>query len=146
MKKINFFIILLTIASSINSFIYIDIIVPLIPKTVGLYVDKVTNDNVLWNTIQIVIINIIPSFIIAYLYLKVKKSKLWIIPIFLLYSLFWFYTSYSIMHIYIQHFGHTWLDIEVFNFMLQQKHFYIAYLLSLIPMVFLIFYNKRSNL
>jgi len=146
MKKINFLIIVLTSILSINSFIYIDIIVQLIPKTVGLYVDKVTNDNVLLNTILIIILNIIPFLILAYIYRKVYANKLWIIPIFIIYSFFWVYTSYLIVHIYIQHFGHTWLDIEVFYFMLEQEHFYMAYSLSLIPMGVLIIYNKRSAL
>jgi hypothetical protein len=146
MKKINFFIVFLITILSINSFIYMDIIIQLIPKTVGLYVDKVTRYDVLWNTILIMILNIIPFLILAYIYRKVYANKLWIIPIFMIYSFFWVYTSYLIVHGYIQHFGHTWLDIEVFNFMLEQEHFYMAYILSLVPMVFLIFYNKRSSL
>ena len=145
MKKINFFVIFIIVILSINSFIYVDIIIQLIPKTVGLYVDKVTRYDIFWNTILIFILNIIPFLILSHLYIKIGENKVWLIPIFMIYSFFWVYTSYIIVHGYIQHFGHTWLDIEVFYFMLEQEHFYIAYILSLVPMGFLTLYNMRST-
>lgn len=145
MKKINFFVILLTIILTINGFIYIDIIVQLIPKTVGLYVDKVTNYDIFWNSILILTVNTIPIAILSYLYRKIYENKLWIFLIFIIYSSFWVYTSYLIIHLYIQHFGHTWLDIEVFNFMLQQEHFYMAYILSIVSTGFLTLYNMRTK-
>lgn len=145
MKKINFFVILLTIILTINGFIYIDIIIQLIPKTADFYVDTVTNYDIFWNSVFILIINTIPIVILSYLYEKIYKNKLWIIPIFIIYSSFWVCTSYLIIHLYIQHFGHTWLDIEVFNFMLQQEHFYMAYILSIVSMGFLTLYNMRTK-
>jgi len=117
----------------------------LIPKTISYTFDKVTNFDIVITTILIVIWNIFPTISLAYIYIKIDENKLWIFPIFIIYSFFWVYTSYIIVHGYIQHFGHTWLDIEVFNFMLEQEHFYTAYILSLVPMGFLTLYNMRSN-
>lgn len=145
MKKINFLIILMIIIISINVHIYIDFTMILIPKTISYTFDKVTNFDIVITTILIVIWNIFPTISLAYIYKKIHKNRLWIFPIFIIYSFFWVYTSYIIVHGYIQHFGHTWLDIEVFNFMLEQEHFYTAYILSLVPMGFLTLYNMRSN-
>lgn len=145
MKKINFLIILMIIIISINVHIYIDFTMILIPKTISYTFDKVTNFDIVITTILIVIWNIFPTISLAYIYKKIHKNRLWIFPIFIIYSFFWVYTSYIIVHGYIQYFGHTWLDIEVFNFMLEQEHFYTAYILSLVPMGFLTLYNMRSN-
>lgn len=146
MKKINFLVILMIIIISINVHIYIDFTMILIPKTISYTFDKITNFDIVITTILIVIWNIFPTIFLAYIYRKIYENKLWIILIFIIYSFFWVYTSYLVVHGYIQHFGHTWLDIEVFYFMLEQEHFYMAYILSLVPMVFLIFYNNRSSL
>ena len=145
MKKINFLVILIVTIISINTHIYIDLTMILIPKTISCTFDKVTNFDILITTIVIVTLNIFPTIFLVYIYRKIHKNKVWIIPIFMIYSFFWVYTSYIIVHGYIQHFGHTWLDIEVFYFMLEQEHFYIAYILSLVSIGFLKLYNMRSN-
>ena len=145
MRKINFLVILIVTIISINTHIYIDLTMILIPKTISYTFDKVTDFDIVINTILIVTLNIFPTIFLVYIYRKIYTNKVWIIPIFMIYSFFWVYTSYIIVHGYIQHFGHTWLDIEVFYFMLEQEHFYIAYILSLVSIGFLTLYNMRSN-
>lgn len=137
MKLRNFFIMQLNFILSINSFVYIDFMSELIDKTATASHDfnKVVLSDLYMNALIIFIIGVIPSLILSHIFLRLKNNKLWIVPIFLIYTTFWFYASYSIVGIYIQFFGHTWLEIEVLMFTLGQNHIFIAYISSLIFML-----------
>ena len=136
MKKITFFIFQLIFIFSINSFIYIDLMLELIEKTASNshYFNKVTLSDLYMNTIIIFIINFIPSIILSHIFFRINNNnnRLWIIPMFIIYTISWFYASYGVVSGYVKFFGHTWLKMEILIFTLNQNHIFIAYIVSLI--------------
>ena len=144
MKIITFFILQLVLCFSINSFVYIDIMSELIDKTASStpYFNKVTLSDLYMNTIIIFIISFIPSVILSHVFFKINNNKLWIIPIFIIYTISWIYASFSVVSGYVQFFGHTWLEIEILIFTLSQNHIFISYIISLI---FILCYFNTTN-
>ena len=144
MKKITFFIIQLNFIFSINSFVYIDLMLELIDRTstASHYFNKVTLSDLYINTIVIFIISFIPSVILSHISFRINDNKLWILPILITYTVSWIYASYIVVNGYVQFFGHTWLRIEVLIFTLGQNYIFIAYITSLI---FILFYFNTTN-
>ena len=135
----TFFIFELIFFFSINSFIYIDLMLELIEKTASSshYFNKVTLSDLYMNTIIIFIISVVPSVILSHIFFRINNNKLWIIPILIIYTVSWFYASCSVVGEYVKFFGHTWLEIEILIFTLSQNHIFISYIVSLI---FILFY------
>lgn len=124
---------------------YIDVIKELIVKTAGQTVDEVTLYDLLIVAIGIIVYSFLPLWLLSYLYKKLSDTLAWVCSIGLIYTATWYGISYLVMQGYIQYYGHTWLDIEVFFYLLGLKHIYVAYFLSLIPLLGLGVLNYRKK-
>jgi len=144
MKKINFIVILLTFVVSIVTFFYIDVFAELIVRTAssGEFV-KVTKVDILGIILVTLVYGILPSWIMAYAYSKMKVNNWWIIFIGIIYTVVWVGISVFLMNEYITYFGNTWLFSEVIHYILNQNHFSLAYFLSLVPLIVLGIFNEK---
>ena len=148
MKIMTFLIFELIFFFSINSFIYIDLMLELIEKTASssYYFNKVTLSDLYMNTIIIFTISAIPSVALSHIFFRINSNKLWIIPILIIYTISWFYASYSVVGEYVEFFGHTWLEIEILIFTLSQNHIFISYIISLIFILFYFILKTKEKL
>ena len=63
-----------------------------------------------------------------------------------LFSWVWVYITYIIVGDYTSHLGHTWLDAEVWAFVLGQEHYWVAYGFASLAMLGLGYLNlKKEN-
>ena len=147
MKKILFFTTQLIFIITINSFVYIDLMAELILQTVSAtpYFNKVTLSDLYINTIGIFMVSSLPLLLLSYLVGKMAYSRLWIFPVFIIYTISWVHASHVTVAGYVQFFGHTWLYMEVFYFTLGQQHFYIAYAISLWMFITLIYFSLKHR-
>ncbi len=145
MKKINFTVILLTFIASIVTFFYVDVLAELIVKTVsnGEF-EKVTNYDIFMAILVTIVCSIFPSWALAYAYRKIQISNWWVVFISIIYTIVWIGISFFLMSGYITYFGNTWLSSEILDYTIKQNHFYLAYFLSLIPMLVVGIFNRSE--
>jgi len=144
MKKMHFIVILLTFIVSIVTFFYVDVLAELIVRTMsrGEFI-KVTNHDVLIVILVTFVYGIFPSWALAYAYNKIQINNGWIVFIGLVYTIVWIGIGFFLMGEYITYFGNTWLSSEILDYTMNQNHFYLAYFLSLIPMIVLGVFNEK---
>jgi len=146
MKKINFSIILLTYVVSIATFFYIDILAELIvnTKSAGEFVE-VTKVDMFGVILVTLVYGIFPSWAMAYTYSKIQINSWWIVFIGVIYTIVWIGISFFLMGEYITYYGATWLGSEILSHTMNQDHFFLAYLLSLVPLIMLGIFNRRKQ-
>ena len=144
MKKINFSIILLAYVVSIATFFYIDVLEELIVRTAssGAFVE-VTKLDILGIILVTLVYGILPSWAMAYGYSKIQVNNWWVVFIGVSYTIVWIGISSFLMGEYITYFGNTWLGSEILSHTMHQDHFFLAYFLSLAPLIMLGIFNRR---
>ncbi len=145
MNKINFIVILLTFVVSIGIFCYIDTQAGLIGKTVSYGdISILRNTAVLGQILLILVWAILPSWVLAYAYSKMYANVWWVVFVGMTYTIVWMGISFIYIGTYMDYFRDTWHGNEI-DFTIHQEHFYLAYILSLIPLVMLSLFNIRKN-
>ena len=145
MKKINFIVILLTFVVSIGTLCYIDVQADLIGKPVS-YGDTsiLRNIDVLWQILITLVLAILPSWVLTYAYTKMQANVWWVIFVGMTYTIVWMGISFIYIGTHMDYFRDTWYGSEI-DFTIQQEHFFLAYVLSLIPLVLLGIFNARRT-
>lgn len=145
MKKINFIVILLTFIVSIVTVFYIDVLSELIGKQVfngSLVIVK--QFDIFGIILVTIVLAILPSWVLAYAYIRMKTNVWWVIFIGIIYTLIWVGLSTSLFGAYMEYFRDTWSwHSSAIDFTFQQDYFYLAYFLSLIPMIVLGVFNEK---
>ena len=145
MKKINFIVIILTFILSIVTVFYIDVFSELIEKQVVSGSLVIVKQFDIFGIIVVTfVLAILPSLVLAYAYIQMKTNVWWIIFIGILYTLVWVGLSTSLFGAYIEYFRDTWSwHSSAIDFAFHQDYFYLAYILSLIPMIVLGIFNEK---
>ncbi|HFQ61669.1 MAG TPA: hypothetical protein ENK39_05135 [Epsilonproteobacteria bacterium] len=145
MKKINFIVILLTFIVSIVTVFYINVLSELIGKQVfngSLVIVK--QFDIFGIILVTIVLAILPSWVLAYAYIRMKTNVWWVIFIGIIYTLIWVGLSTSLFGAYMEYFRDTWSwHSSAIDFTFQQDYFYLAYFLSLIPMIVLGVFNEK---
>ena len=148
-KSINFIIILLIFELSINILVYIDVVAELIERDLGCHSSVpeicVKMEDVYFDMLGIFMMTALPVWLLSYLYTQLRKSKFWMVAIMGLFSWVWVDVSFQIIGAYTSYLGHTWSDEEVWAFSLGQEHYWVAYGLAILAMLWLGYLNLMEE-
>ena len=145
MKKIHFIVILLTFIVSTVTVFYVDVFSELIGKQLfsgSLVIVK--QFDIFGIIVVMFVLAIFPSLVLAYAYIQMKTNVWWVIFIGIIYTLVWVGLSTSLFGAYMEYFRDTWSwHGSTIDFAFTQDYFYLAYFLSLIPMIVLGVFNEK---
>ena len=105
----------------------------------------VKKEDIYFDILGVFILTSLPSWLLSYLYIRLLKSKFWLIIIIALFSLVWVYITYLIIGGYTIFLGQTWLNEEIWYFVVYQEHYWVAYGLAFVAMLGLGFFKLKNN-